>query len=84
MKVKRKITSKALMYKHRIEKILVLDDSDKLVGLITMKDIEKSIDYPLASRDFEGRLIVGAAVGVSKACSNEPSCWLKLESTLCA
>jgi len=57
---------KALMYKHRIEKILVLDDSDKLVGLITMKDIEKSIDYPLASRDSEGRLIVGGAVGVSK------------------
>ena len=54
------------MYKHRIEKILVLDDSDKLVGLITMKDIEKSIDYPLASRDSEGRLIVGGAVGVSK------------------
>ena len=57
---------KALMYKHRIEKILVLGDSDKLVGLITMKDIEKSIDYPLASRDSEGRLIVGGAVGVSK------------------
>ena len=54
------------MYKHRIEKILVLDDSNKLVGLITMKDIEKSIDYPLASRDSEGRLIVGGAVGVSK------------------
>lgn len=57
---------KTLMYKHRIEKILVLDDSDKLVGLITMKDIEKSIDYPLASRDSEGRLMVGGAVGVSK------------------
>ena len=57
---------KTLMYKHRIEKILVLDDSDKLVSLITMKDIEKSIDYPLASRDSEGRLIVGGAVGVSK------------------
>ena len=57
---------KSLMYKHRIEKILVLDDKDKLVGLMTMKDIEKSIDYPLASRDSEGRLIVGAAIGVSK------------------
>ena len=52
------------MYKHRIEKVLVLDESDKLVGLITMKDIEKAIDYPLASRDNEGRLIVGAALGV--------------------
>lgn len=59
-------TVKSLMYKHRIEKILVLDKQKNLVGLITMKDIEKSIDYPLASRDPEGRLIVGAAVGVSK------------------
>jgi IMP dehydrogenase len=57
---------KSLMYKHRIEKVLVLDEEDKLVGLITMKDIEKSIDYPLASRDLEGRLIVGAAIGVGK------------------
>ena len=57
---------KSLMYKHRIEKVLVLDESDKLVGLITMKDIEKAIDYPLASRDNEGRLIVGAALGVGK------------------
>ena len=57
---------KTLMYKHRIEKVLILDDDKKLVGLITMKDIEKSIDYPLASRDTEGRLIVGAAIGVSK------------------
>ena len=36
---------KSLMYKHRIEKILVLDSKNRLVGLITMKDIEKSIDY---------------------------------------
>ena len=57
---------KSLMYKHRIEKVLVLDEEDKLVGLITMKDIEKSIDHPLASRDSEGRLIVGAAIGVGK------------------
>ena len=54
---------KSLMYKHRIEKVLILDEQDKLVGLITMKDIGKSIDYPLASRDTEGRLIVGAAIG---------------------
>ena len=57
---------KSLMYKHRIEKVLILDEQEKLVGLITMKDIEKSIDYPLASRDTEGRLIVGAAIGVGK------------------
>ena len=56
---------KSLMYKNRIEKVLILDDHNKLSGMITMKDIEKSIDYPLASRDSEGRLIVGAALGVS-------------------
>ena len=56
---------KSLMYKYRIEKVLILDDHNKLSGMITMKDIEKSIDYPLASRDSEGRLIVGAALGVS-------------------
>ena len=56
---------KSLMYKNRIEKVLILDDLNKLSGMITMKDIEKSIDYPLASRDSEGRLIVGAALGVS-------------------
>ena len=55
---------KSLMYKNRIEKVLILDDHNKLSGMITMKDIEKSIDYPLASRDSEGRLIVGAALGV--------------------
>ena len=56
---------KSLMYKNRIEKFLISDDHNKLSGMITMKDIEKSIDYPLASRDSEGRLIVGAALGVS-------------------
>ena len=56
---------KSLMYKNRIEKVLILDDHNKLSGMITMKDIEKSIDCPLASRDSEGRLIVGAALGVS-------------------
>ena len=59
---------KSLMYKHRIEKVLVVNKDEKLVGLITMKDIEKSIDYPLASRDVEGRLMVGAAIGVGKDC----------------
>ena len=61
---------KSLMYKHRIEKVLILNKEEKLVGLITMKDIEKSIDYPLASRDSEGRLIVGAALGVGKDLEN--------------
>jgi len=56
--------SKAILHKHRIEKLLVVDDSYRLRGLITIKDIEKSIKYPNACKDKFGRLRVGAAVGV--------------------
>lgn len=54
---------KALLHKHRIEKVLVVDDAFHLRGLITVKDIQKSTDYPLASKDSSGSLIVAAAVG---------------------
>ena len=54
---------KKLMYENRIEKILVLDESGSLSGLVTMKDIEKSAEHPDATKDFSGRLIVGAALG---------------------
>ena len=54
---------KALLHKHRIEKVLVVDDAFRLYGLITVKDIQKSTDYPLASKDSNGSLIVAAAVG---------------------
>lgn len=49
---------------HRIEKLLVVDDQGYLKGLITVKDIQKAIDYPHASKDDLGRLRVGAAIGV--------------------
>lgn len=52
-----------LMHKHRIEKLPVVDKNGKLKALITIKDIEKSIRYPKANRDSQGRLRVGAAVG---------------------
>lgn len=52
-----------LLQKHRIEKALVVDDSFKLVGLMTVKDIEKARDYPNACKDSSGQLRVGAAVG---------------------
>ncbi|MFM8270245.1 MAG: IMP dehydrogenase, partial [Pseudomonadota bacterium] len=52
-----------LMHKHRIEKLPVVDKAGKLKALITIKDIEKSIRYPHANRDTQGRLRVGAAVG---------------------
>ncbi len=55
-----------ILGKHRIEKLPIVDDSFNLKGLITIKDIEKSIQYPNSSRDSKGRLLVGAAVGTSK------------------
>ena len=54
---------KKLMYENRIEKILVLDESNHLSGLVTMKDIEKSAEHPDATKDSSGRLRVGAALG---------------------
>ncbi|MDO8909303.1 MAG: IMP dehydrogenase [Pseudohongiella sp.] len=56
---------KALLHQHRIEKILVVNDEFELRGLITLKDIRKSEDYPNASKDQQGRLRVAAAVGTS-------------------
>ncbi|UCD89093.1 MAG: IMP dehydrogenase [Desulfobacterales bacterium] len=56
--------SKALLHKHRIEKLLVVDKKDRLVGLVTIKDIEKIKKYPNSCKDKMGRLRVGAAVGV--------------------
>ena len=54
---------KELLHRHRIEKVLVVNTDFQLRGLITAKDIQKSKDYPLACKDSQGRLRVGAAVG---------------------
>ena len=54
----------ALLHQHRLERVLVIDDAYNLKGLITVKDIQKSSDHPLACKDEKGRLRVGAAVGV--------------------
>lgn len=56
--------SKQLLHKHRIEKLLVVDDDYNLKGLITIKDIEKIRKYPRSCKDSKGRLRVGAAVGI--------------------
>jgi IMP dehydrogenase len=56
--------AKELLHRHRIEKLLVVDDNFNLKGLITVKDIEKRTQYPNACKDERGRLRVGAAVGV--------------------
>ncbi len=53
----------SLLHEHRIEKVLVVDDEFNLKGLVTVKDIQKSTDHPNASKDSNGNLRVGAAVG---------------------
>ncbi len=55
---------RALMHKHRLERVLVLNDAGELAGLITVKDMLKSTEHPFASKDGLGRLRVGAAIGV--------------------
>jgi IMP dehydrogenase len=59
--------AKALLHRHRIEKLLVVDDDYRLIGLMTVKDIEKAERFPHASKDDQGRLRVGAAIGVGSA-----------------
>ena len=58
------IEAKRLMNKHRLERVLVVNDAFELRGLITVKDISKSTEHPNAAKDSEGKLRVGAAVGV--------------------
>ncbi|KAA3616746.1 MAG: IMP dehydrogenase [Calditrichaeota bacterium] len=55
-----------ILQKHRIEKLLVVDSKGVLKGLITVKDIQKKKEHPAAAKDAHGRLIVGAAIGVSQ------------------
>ena len=58
--------AKAILSEHRIEKLPLVDGDGNLKGLITIKDIEKATKYPNSAKDGSGRLLVGAAVGVSK------------------
>ena len=57
--------AKAILAKSRKEKLPIVDDDFNLVGLITIKDIEKQIKYPLSAKDAQGRLLCGAAVGIT-------------------
>jgi len=59
-------TAEQILQKNRIEKLPVVDEKGKLCGLITVKDIQKKLNFPLASKDIHGRLRVGAAVGVTQ------------------
>lgn len=60
------IEAKRLMNKHRLERVLVVNSEFELRGLITAKDIQKSTEHPFASKDSQGKLRVGAAVGVGR------------------
>jgi IMP dehydrogenase len=57
--------AQAILHKHRVEKLLVVDDQYMLKGLITVKDIQKKLKYPSAAKDEQGRLRVGAAIGAT-------------------
>src|SRR6266705_2784016 len=58
--------ARAILHRHKVEKLLVVDRDFRLKGLITVKDIQKAVKYPNASKDALGRLRCGAAIGVSK------------------
>ncbi|KNZ71197.1 inosine-5'-monophosphate dehydrogenase [Thermincola ferriacetica] len=58
--------AKAILQKHKVEKLPIVDENFNLKGLITIKDIEKARRYPNSAKDHKGRLVVGAAVGVTK------------------
>src|SRR3954452_11209097 len=58
--------AREFLHQHKVEKLLVVDKDFRLKGLITVKDIQKAIKYPNASKDSLGRLRVGAAVGIAK------------------
>jgi IMP dehydrogenase len=58
--------AEGILQKHKIEKLPLVDEENTLKGLITIKDIEKAIQFPNAAKDSHGRLLCGAAVGISK------------------
>ena len=57
--------AKVILQKHRVEKLPLVDENGKLSGLITIKDIEKSVQYPNSARDEQGRLLCAAAIGIT-------------------
>lgn len=59
--------AQAILHQHRIEKLPLVDENGRLKGLITVKDIQKKLNYPLAAKDENGRLLCAAAIGVGEA-----------------
>jgi IMP dehydrogenase len=76
--------AKRLLQKHRIEKLPLTNGDGKLKGLITVKDIQKERDYPHATKDRHGRLLVGAAVGVGADLEERVTCLVREEVDLVA
>ncbi len=72
--------AQTILQKNRIEKLPLVDEEYHLKGLITIKDIEKSIQYPNSARDARGRLLVGAALGVTKDMLSRAEALLKAEA----
>jgi len=62
--------ARSVLQEHRIEKLPLVDSDGRLRGLITVKDIQKKLDYPHAAKDRRGRLLAGAAVGVGASLEN--------------
>lgn len=71
--------AKAILQKHKVEKLPIVDDDYMLKGLITIKDIEKARLYPSAAKDAKGRLLVGAAIGVSQDMSERLAALVKAD-----
>jgi len=69
--------AKRKLHQHRIEKLLVVDEDNRLKGLITIKDINKHKKYPDAVKDHKGRLLVGAAIGVGRDCLSRSEALLR-------
>lgn len=67
----------ALLHKHRLERLLVVNDKFELCGLITVKDIVKTSEYPSANKDEQGRLRVGAAIGVGEGSDERAAALVK-------
>ena len=69
-----------ILRRHKIEKLPLVDDNYNLMGLITIKDIEKSHKYPHSAKDEKGRLLAAAAVGTAKRYYGARGCLKKQES----
>jgi IMP dehydrogenase len=74
--------AESILQKHKIEKLPLVDENNNLKGLITIKDIEKAIQFPNAAKDEQGRLLVGAAIGASKDALERATALVKVGADL--